>query len=226
MIGTTDTDYEGDLDDIEITEDDIQYLLESAKTHVPGLSLEKKDIISTFAGLRPLIKQTGGTASQVSREHKVVQTGKILSLFGGKYTTFRKMSEDVTKEIHKQLRNGAFRPLTESLSHWGGKIKDIESFIEKNADLDTKSYGISKETYAHLVSLYGSKYADVLNYASGFKDGLEPIENTPHILGEVYYARDVEKAKRAEDFLRRRTRLQLSQRLDLRSKIEPLFNSD
>lgn len=210
MIGTTDTDYEGSLDTIDITEEDITYLLESAKTHVPGLSLEKKDIISTFAGLRPLIKQTGGTASQVSREHKVIQTGNIISLFGGKYTTFRKMSEDVVRHVHSHIRKGTFQPLTETLSHWGGKIKDIETFIEENATYDTTTYGISKDTYSHLVNLYGSKYSAVLDYAKTFPDGLELIDGTHHIMGEVYYARDIEKAKTTDDFYRRRTKLALS----------------
>lgn len=224
LIGTTDTDYDGDLDTIEITKDDIDYLMTSAKIHIPGLNLKKDDIVSTFAGLRPLIKQSSGTASQVSREHKVIQTGNIISLFGGKYTTFRKMAEDVVKHIHSHLRDGAFHPLTESLSHWGGKIKDIEAFIEYNKDYDTKTYGISPDTYAHLVKLYGSKYAEVLEHAKKFPDGLEPIDTTHHLKGEVYYARDIEKAKTAEDFLRRRTKLALSQKTSLKAVIDPLFS--
>ena len=215
MIGTTDTDYDGNLNDIEITDEDTSYLLESAKTHVPGLSLEKKDIISTFAGLRPLIKQTGGTASQVSREHKVIQTGNIISLFGGKYTTFRKMSEDVAKHIHSQIRKGPFQPLTETLSHWGGKIKNIDAFIEESANFDMKTYGISKETYTHLVNLYGSKYSAVLEHAKQFPDGLKNIKDTHHIKGEIYYARDIEKARTQDDFLRRRTKLALSNKTSL-----------
>lgn len=225
MIGTTDTDYNGNLDTIDITEDDITYLLESAKTHVPGLSLKKQDIISTFAGLRPLIKQTSGTASQVSREHKISQTGAIISLFGGKYTTFRKMSEDVAKHIHSQLRKGTFHSLTEALPHWGGKIKNIDTFIQENADFDTKTYGISNKTYAHLVRLYGSKYSAVLDHALLFPDGLDTLGNTQHIKGEVYYARDIEKAKTLTDFLRRRTRLALSSSSDI-SSISNIFSND
>ena len=125
------------------------------------------------------------------------------------------MSEDVAKHIHSQIRKGPFQPLTETLSHWGGKIKNIDAFIEESANFDMKTYGISKETYTHLVNLYGSKYSAVLEHAKQFPDGLKNIKDTHHIKGEIYYARDIEKARTQDDFLRRRTKLALSNKTSL-----------
>jgi glycerol-3-phosphate dehydrogenase len=100
LIGTTETYFNGDLNDPEVDEADVKYLIDSVKNYIPALS--EKDVITVFAGVRPLFgkKQELG---DISREYKVFRTGNIINIMGGKLTTFRTVSMKVSKIIEKEL---------------------------------------------------------------------------------------------------------------------------
>lgn len=105
LIGTTDTDYAGSLDNIEITEEDIDYLIGETKKTFSNLDIKKEKIISTFAGLRPLIYQGNKKSWTTSREHLIWQSQSgLISVAGGKYTTYRKLSEEVVDFVFKYLK--------------------------------------------------------------------------------------------------------------------------
>ncbi len=103
IIGTTDTDFKGELDGVVATKDDIQYLLKIVGEYFPGAQLTEKDIIATYAGIRPLVDDGSKTEGKTSREHKIISNTKlgITFVMGGKYTTYRKMSQDVVETILK-----------------------------------------------------------------------------------------------------------------------------
>jgi len=103
LIGTTDTDFSGDLDNPAASEEDVAYLLDAARYAFPKARIDREDVISTFAGLRPLVKAPG-SAHAVSREHVIVEGGTgLITVVGGKLTTHRLMAEEVVDRAQQRL---------------------------------------------------------------------------------------------------------------------------
>jgi glycerol-3-phosphate dehydrogenase len=95
-VGTTDTDYDGHLDDLAATHDDVRYLLRATTAYFPKQNVSEADVISTWSGLRPLIAEAGVSESQVSREHHVaVGADGLITIAGGKLTTYRRMAAEI-----------------------------------------------------------------------------------------------------------------------------------
>lgn len=104
LVGTTEVPCNGEYFDIGPTEAEIDYLLSALNDYFPKLSLGRQHILSTFAGIRPLIKESGDdNRGKTSREHKIFQPmSDTYVIAGGKYTTFRVIGQDITKDIcHK-----------------------------------------------------------------------------------------------------------------------------
>ena len=101
MIGTTDIDHQASLQENEpyAFKEEITYLLEAANSLFPALSLDQSDIISTFAGIRPVINTGKAHPSQESRAHAVWEEDGLVTITGGKITTFRVMTRDVLNAI-------------------------------------------------------------------------------------------------------------------------------
>lgn len=105
LIGTTDTDYSGSPDDVKVFDEDIEYLIDETKKVFPGQEIKKEKIISSFAGLRPLLYQGEKKSWVTSREHLIWQSQSgLISVAGGKYTTYRKLSEEVVDFVFKYLK--------------------------------------------------------------------------------------------------------------------------
>ncbi len=124
LVGTTDTPYNGNPAEVAVDPSDIQYLLDAFITYFPNASTE---IISTFAGLRPLIKTSGLKPSEIPRDHLIKAEGNTLSVVGGKYTTFRLMAEQTIDKACELLKDK--RPcqtktlqLTDPFPHTGEKL--------------------------------------------------------------------------------------------------------
>lgn len=97
LIGTTDTDFRENPDQVSVEEKDISYLLEETRRIFPGIRLEERSHIATFAGLRPLLRHEGAP-SRVSREHSILETASgLILVIGGKYTTYRVMARDALR---------------------------------------------------------------------------------------------------------------------------------
>ena len=102
IIGTTDTDYKDTPDSVIADLDDVNYLLKVANEYFPGANLTKFDIIATYAGVRPLVEDGASTEGKTSREHKIVTTEHgVTFVMGGKYTTYRLISEQAVEQILK-----------------------------------------------------------------------------------------------------------------------------
>ncbi|MBI2609519.1 MAG: glycerol-3-phosphate dehydrogenase/oxidase [Deltaproteobacteria bacterium] len=103
VLGTTDTDFKESPDHVFATKKDVDYLLHSLRKYFPHNPIEHKDIISTFAGLRPLLKQEQEKESNVSREHEIKkELSNFYTIAGGKLTTYRKMAEEVVDLFSKE----------------------------------------------------------------------------------------------------------------------------
>lgn len=106
LVGTTETPVDQDMFDIKATEKEVRYLLEVLKQYFPNADLSESSIISTFAGVRPLVKEEGGDESRgkTSRFHKIFRPNShTYVMLGGKYTTFRRMNQELASEIVPRL---------------------------------------------------------------------------------------------------------------------------
>jgi glycerol-3-phosphate dehydrogenase len=104
IIGTTDTDFLGSPENAKVTEDDIKYLLEVTNNYFPGSQLTAKDIVASYVGVRPLVHDDSGTEGKTSREHAIIHDPRGFTFVaGGKYTTYRLMSEQIVDQACKFL---------------------------------------------------------------------------------------------------------------------------
>ena len=105
IVGTTDTDYSGDPDDVHAEASDIEYILAEVRALFPEIRVDYSDVITTFAGLRPLLHRGNGTnPSARSREWQIIQHGaNFMSIAGGKYTTYRAEAEKIVDELLRKL---------------------------------------------------------------------------------------------------------------------------
>jgi glycerol-3-phosphate dehydrogenase len=104
ILGTTDTDYNGSLDDVRADATEVRYVLNIANQHFPDASLTVKDVISSWAGLRPLIADPNGKPSEISRSHQIRNPEPgWWDVAGGKLTTYRLMAEQTVNQIVKWL---------------------------------------------------------------------------------------------------------------------------
>lgn len=104
IVGTTDTDFKGDPKNIEATIEDVDYLIAIVNEYFPGAQITKKDIISSYAGVRPLVSDGAENEGKTSREHVIFTLSEgITFVAGGKYTTYRLMSEQIVDEVLNQL---------------------------------------------------------------------------------------------------------------------------
>jgi glycerol-3-phosphate dehydrogenase len=192
-IGTTDTDYDGPVDDPQITADDISYLLRA----INGASTTKiteADILGTWAGLRPLVAAAKSErTADLSRRHSVhTSPGGVVTVTGGKLTTYRRMAADAVDEIVKILGRGAARSHTKRIALQGAAGWDAPD-IPKN-----------------LAERYGSDGRAVAALERSDPELAKPlIDELPYSRAEVVYAARAEMARTVDDVLSRRTRARL-----------------
>lgn len=112
LVGTTDTDFDGDPDQVHPTTEEIEYLLREVHRIIPGHQLTSESVVSAYAGVRSLVREEGVPEGAVSREHRIHESPSgLLSLAGGKYTTYR----DVARQIVDRLSNAPCRTHLEAL---------------------------------------------------------------------------------------------------------------
>lgn len=213
-IGTTDTDYEGDPADVACTASDVAYLMACMARYFPGARLGPEDVIATWAGLRPLIASTG-TASSVSREHEIfVDADGLITIAGGKLTTYRKMAAEVVDRAVAMLRltGGLQKPLSEAYTArhalpgavgWpeDDDASRVEALVRGVAPLDDA-------TCASLVATYGTRAVDVAQLVAADPALAEAlVPERPERLAQVDFAVKREHARTVGDVLIRRTQL-------------------
>ena len=208
-IGTTDTDYSGDKEDIRTNLEDVEYLVNGTNHAFPNLKLEVKDVESSWAGVRPLIHEEGKSASEISRKDEIFEseTG-LLSIAGGKLTGYRKMSEKVLDRLFKRLNKEDGTEIvkckTAHIDLDGGAFEDAKAVKKYRKAVREKleELGLSKYYAFYLVSNYG-KVADQLIEGMNAFDGKDPEIDL--IRSELRYCLENEQVYRLEDFFIRRT---------------------
>jgi glycerol-3-phosphate dehydrogenase len=209
LIGTTDTLDAGCPDVVPITSDDSAYLLEG-HNHYFSPPLSESAILGRFAGLRPLLRSNSDDPASMTRDFQVIRSASgLLSVAGGKYTTYRHIGEVVTDEIAQRVGNR--RPCRTRDYHLDGAPKATWHEFETSATATLQThYPFDSRTARHLLHRYGRRAFDVAEYAVRDTQLAKPIaQGEPDIHAELAYQRDHEMAIYPEDSLLRRTRLGL-----------------
>lgn len=200
LIGTTDTDYDGPLDAPAATHDDVEYLLEAVQHTFPGAQMKPDDVISTFAGLRPLLFAEGGSYA-LSREHEIVESPSgLITVAGGKLTTHRLMAKQLTDRVEKRLAE----EFSVHQQHNCRTKEPLNGAQFGQAPVSSQDEQASR----HLLDTYGADAAWIVGCAEGNRALGEPIvPGLPYLMAEVAYAVQHEMAVSLSDVLIRRTHI-------------------
>jgi glycerol-3-phosphate dehydrogenase len=201
IIGTTDSDYSGPPDEVLPTAADITYLLRTANSFFPSAHLVSGDVVSAWAGIRPLVSDDSGEPGSVSREHAVRWTTPgLLSVSGGKLTTYRSMAEDVVDEIARSLGDPVMHAYTGRIPLPGG---DMASFSEECARA-RETIGVD-DVADHLVASYGTEWRDIWAIVQSDNALVARVApELPYIAAEIHWAVEQEMALKLSDILVRR----------------------
>lgn len=212
LVGTTDSDYAGDLDEPRAEAHEIDRVLKSAARAFPAAGISSEDVISTFAGLRPLVSENGHSTKDLSRKELIFEdSAGLITITGGKLTTWRRMAERAVDLAMRRLeglyrvpRTQVRRSLTESIQLAGGVVSS------PSAAEAASEFGVAVRTVEHLMQSYGSNYRVVLELTRESEEWKSILlEGLPYIEAEVVYSARHEMTARSEDFLSHRTRLEL-----------------
>jgi len=217
LVGTTDTDYDGDPAAVAADGDDVRYLLEAVNRYFPDAALGEDDVIGAYAGLRPLVKPPDGASpSDTSREEAMFESASgLLSLGGGKLTTYRRVSERVVDRVIERLRaldpTRQFEPCrTGSVPLPGADVPSdgggFRGFAKRlRASLPA---GIDDRMARHFLNRYGIQAPALLEtVAADPATGRRLVADLPYRRGEVARAASDEMASTIDDVLRRRVPL-------------------
>jgi glycerol-3-phosphate dehydrogenase len=207
LIGTTDTDWNLDLAHPAASAKDIQYVLDQVNS-VLRTPLTHEDVEGVYAGLRPLLTGESDDTSQLSREHAVVQTvAGLITVAGGKYTTYRVMAEDAVDAAARNLSDRVPPSVTDRTPLLGA-----EGFhaLWNRREMLAKETGLHVSRVEHLLGRYGSMIKEILALIEERPELGERLDGADDYLkAEVVYAAAYEGALHVDDVLARRTRISI-----------------
>jgi glycerol-3-phosphate dehydrogenase len=207
IVGTTDTDWSGDRAEPTATSEDVDYILAQAN-RVLARPLTRADVTGVYAGLRPLVAAAEGTpTTKLSREHVVdAPVPGLVSIAGGKFTTYRLMARDV---IDAAVAGFEGEPVPESVTDQLPLLgADGLPAVRAAARRIAEDYDVPPEAVAHLLTRYGSLVTEVLDLVRRDRSLSGRLaDGYPYLRAEVAYAVTHEGALHIEDVLARRVRL-------------------
>jgi glycerol-3-phosphate dehydrogenase len=209
LLGTTDTECDESPDALEVTRADVDYLLAGFRQHF-AWEARPQDVLGSFVGLRPLIRSRPGEPSALSREFRVFDSPSgLLSVAGGKYTTYRHMAEVITDAVAERLGQRRLCR-TRHFPLDGTPEVPWEVYARTETAFLRQRHGLEEESARHLVSRYGQRARDVAAYLEGDPALARPVvAGEPDLRAEFAYQRNHEMALFPADYLLRRTRLGL-----------------
>jgi glycerol-3-phosphate dehydrogenase len=195
LVGTTDVDYTGPLDtEPSISPEETAYLMAAVESQFPSLHLDLGDVSSTYAGIRPVIGSGKADPSQESRDHVIWQENGLLTVTGGKLTTFRLIALDVLKAARSRLPD----------------LPEVDQDLPVLDPVDIAlpgAEGLDEIARRRLLGRYGADAPALVAVAQ--LGELEPIPGTQTLWAELRWAARAEAVVHLEDLLLRRTRLGL-----------------
>ena len=207
IIGTTDTDWQLDRAHPAASQADIDYLLHHANTLLAD-PLTRDDVIGVYAGLRPLLAGESDSTSKLSREHAVASPVRgLVTIAGGKYTTYRVMAKDAVDAAVRELDLKVPASCTEDVPLLGA---DGYYALWNARPLLVHETGLRDFQVEHLLNRYGSLLPELLDMIKSSPELAHPLEGAPEYLKiEAVYAALHEGALHLDDILARRTRISI-----------------
>ena len=210
IVGTTDIDHRGDLDQVYAMPAEVESMLDAVNHAFPDARLAQEDIISTFAGLRPLIGSGELSAYQASRDHQIVESDAgLVTISGGKLTTYRRMAEDLVDLVSKKLEDESGVMIRERCKT--GRVPLAEAAFEADSvvnGLAERYPQLERQVLEHVALTYGPASAGVLAVLEDDPEmGARVVPGLPYIRAEVPYAIQNEMAMTLSDWMIRRTHI-------------------
>ena len=208
LVGTTDTDFQGDLANPFCSKEDAYYLISSVQKYYPNADLRYENILSTYAGVRPLVMQKGKSESEVSRQHVIFfSDDNLLTMTGGKLTEWREMAEDLFDHIEEK----EIFPDIKREKYWSRQPFIISLEKDDWSDALKKSGVILDEDISdHLYQQYGKgaiRILDMIKEDESLKERI--IEENDFISAEILYILRYELSPHLIDVFCRRTEMSL-----------------
>lgn len=213
-VGTTDTIYNESPLKPRMTVEDVEYILNAINYMFPTLNILKKDVESGWAGVRPLIKQEGKSASEISRKDEIwISTSGLITIAGGKLTGYRKMAEDVVNLIVKQFVSKGYKyfdkcvtyKLPISGGHVGGSLR-FPLYINEQKTQACDS-GLTEQEITTILTKYGSNAPILFDIARSSVDESKEAGLPLLLFTRLKYAIEYEMVYTPTDFFNRRTSL-------------------
>lgn len=205
-VGTTDTDYHGDKENVCATQDDVRYLLDATNATFPSVGLTPADVESSWAGLRPLIHEEGKSASELSRKDEIFQSDSgLISIAGGKLTGYRKMAERVVDLlIREHFEDRDLSPCSTHKTKLAGALNNYEEVtaLRSRLAVDYQKLGLKGDDIAYLIHLYGAQATEILTLVERQRAQDPEIKLA---LAQLEFSVQNEMIVRAVDFFVRRT---------------------
>ncbi|NVN42970.1 glycerol-3-phosphate dehydrogenase [Asaia siamensis] len=210
LIGTTDIPWDQDPGSVTISADEIAYLCESVNRYFKR-AITPQDVVWSYAGVRPLYDDHSGNASAVTRDYRLDidhSAAPVLSVFGGKITTYRKLAEHALEKLAPHLKGLTTISWTADAPLPGGDFQrtDFDRYV---ASLQRRVAGLSQQTATRLVRNYGTLVETVMLPPETGGASLGALIGADLHEGEVDYLMTHEWARTAEDILWRRSKLGL-----------------
>ncbi len=208
-IGTTDTNFQEDKDNVGVTTTDAIYLISAVNNMFPEIELSLKDVQSSWAGLRPLIHEEGKSASELSRKDEIfVSDTALISIAGGKLTGYRKMAErivDLVCKKYKKRFETEFKDInTQNIVLSGGTFKNFKEVVSYQGKIhqQIKVEGFNRIDANYLVYNYGKQTESILKKFSELKDSDVDVRLAK---AELWFCIHHEMVQTLLDFFVRRT---------------------
>jgi glycerol-3-phosphate dehydrogenase len=205
MLGTTDIRWESNPGDARCDIGELEYLLSEVNALVPEANLTFDDVLYTYSGVRPLPYEPEKDESKVTRTHILFDHKKhgadgLVTIVGGKLTTFRQLSEDAVTDLNKRAKRKGVKSLTRNRLLPGAKFKDFNSLVTELEQL-----GASAIVAQRLAKIYGSRALDVWQIVALDKSASELIEpNIGLTRAEIEFVLAEEFPKTLADLMARR----------------------
>ncbi len=195
IYGTTDIDHKQDLNkEPRISQEEISYLLEGLRFYFPAIKISAQDCISTYSGIRPVLSSGKVDPAKESREHSIWIDNGLITVTGGKLTTFRKLAFDTIKAARSFIR-------------FDKKPCQKIAIFDNNPEITVKSEHLSPVSWYRLAGRYGERLNKLIDLAT--PEDLTAIPGTNILWAEIKYAAKYEQVNHLSDLLLRRVRLGL-----------------
>src|SRR5215210_3783478 len=222
LIGSTDLRYEGDLDRVVADDAEIEYVINETNALIPTANLTPDDVLFSYSGVRPLPYGAEGSEAGITRQHIIHDHAKdeegiggLISVVGGKLTTYRNCSRQTVNKVYGKLGRKAPRCRTAEVPLPGGQTSDFGAFAAEFKNTSGLPEGLAER----LLKLYGVRAPEVLDLAGDDPSLLKPLSpkstETGIVGAEVLYAFERELAQTLSDALHRRSMAGLGPKVGL-----------